>query len=103
VDDPQEEDSEVEAVLHGPCGSDVGEPHERLLGCDVHPHERGDDAEGDEREDAATDAGESSPSQGAVGPLVDLRVGGQKVGTDVMRLRSPWFVGGRARRGCRAR
>lgn len=59
VDDPRQQGSEMEGVLHRPCRLDVGEPRERLLGGDVHPDEGAHDAEGDEHEEAAEDAGAS--------------------------------------------
>ncbi len=75
VEDPEEEDREVEAVLHRSGRSDLGEGREGLLGSDVHPDERRHDAEGDEHQDAAEDAGQPSPSQGAVGLLGAVSVG----------------------------
>jgi hypothetical protein len=84
VDDPQDEDHEVEPVLHRACRSDLGEARDRLLRAHgVQPHERGHEGEEQEHEDAPEDPGETSPSEDAV----DLLVAAHDVHLGLLRRR----------------
>ena len=67
MDNPQDEDGQIQAILYYARRPDLGKPHR--FGCGFHRfHPHGSKAhysEDDNEEDAAQDAGQTTPSQNA--------------------------------------
>ena len=67
VDNPQDEDGRVQAILYYARRPDLGKPHRFYCGFHrFHPHgSKAHYSEDDNEEDAAQDAGQTTPSQNA--------------------------------------